>query len=160
MPESAVMREIWRDLSRGSRRLFRNNVGTGWAGGGQGRRATRVSAQNLAAARAALRPGDVVVPAGRPLHAGLAEGSADHIGWQTVELQISPAHVGKVMRLAVFLSIESKAASGRMKPAQRNWLEQVRQAGGIAVVARSVEEARSAVEAETESLLRFVTPAS
>ena len=161
MLESPIMREIWRDLSRGTRRLFRNNVGTGWAGGGQGRKALKVTRENLTEARAAVRPGDVIVPNARPLHAGLQKGSADNVGWETVQIPITPAMVGRTIRLAVFLSVESKRSrGGRLEPDQRTWLEQVRQAGGIAVVARSSEEARAAVEAERAALLQFATDPS
>ena len=161
MLENPIMREIWRDLSRGTRRLFRNNVGTGWAGGGQGRKALKVTRQNISEARAKIRPGDVIVPNARPLHAGLQKGSADNVGWETVEIEITPAMVGRKIRWAVFLCIESKRShGGRLEPDQRTWLEQVRQAGGIAVVARSSEEARAAVEAERAALLRFATDPS
>ena len=47
--------------------------------------------------------------------------------------------VGK--QVAVFASVEVKTDSGRVKPEQQNWLEQVTKAGGLAVVARSPEEA-------------------
>jgi hypothetical protein len=161
MLESATMREIWRDLSRGTRRLFRNNVGTGWAGGDGHRKALRVTPQNLALARAAVRSGDVIIPNARPLHAGLQRGSADNVGWETIEITITDAMVGQTIRLAVFLSVESKRRhGGRLEPEQRTWMEQVRQAGGIAVVARSSEEARAAVEAERAALLRIATGAS
>jgi hypothetical protein len=154
MLESATMREIWRDLSRGTRRLFRNNVGTGWAGGDGHRKALRVTPQNLAQARAAVRPGDVIVPNARPLHAGLQRGSADNVGWETIEIPVTDTMVGRTIRLAVFLSVESKRRhGGRLEGDQRTWLEQVRQAGGIAVVARSSEEARAAVEAERAALM-------
>ena len=154
MLENPIMREIWRDLSRGTRRLFRNNVGTGWAGGDGHRKALRVTPQNLAQARAAVRPGDVIVPNARPLHAGLQKGSADNVGWETIEIPITDAMVGRTIRLAVFLSVESKRRhGGRLQDDQRRWLEQVRQAGGIAVVARSSEEARTAVEVERAALI-------
>jgi hypothetical protein len=41
----------------------------------------------------------------------------------------------------VFTSIEVKSATGRLRPEQRQWLEAVQAAGGIAGVARSVEDA-------------------
>ena len=44
-------------------------------------------------------------------------------------------------RVAVFTSLEVKAERGRVSPEQRQWLEAVQAAGGIAGVARSVEEA-------------------
>jgi hypothetical protein len=74
---------------------------------------------------------------GRPVTFGLAVGSADLIGWTT--RTITPDMVGQ--QVAVFTSIEVKSASGRLRPEQRQWLEAVQAAGGIAGVARSVEDA-------------------
>ena len=74
---------------------------------------------------------------GRPVTFGLAVGSADLIGWRTVT--ITPDMVGQ--RVAVFTNIEVKSATGRLRPEQRQWLEAVQAAGGIAGVARSVEDA-------------------
>jgi hypothetical protein len=42
----------------------------------------------------------------------------------------------------VFLSIEVKTPTGRLRPEQRQWLDAVQAAGGIAGVARSVEDAQ------------------
>ena len=44
-------------------------------------------------------------------------------------------------RVAVFTSVEVKTATGRVSTEQRQWLEAVQAAGGIAGVARSVEDA-------------------
>jgi hypothetical protein len=74
---------------------------------------------------------------GRPVQFGLAVGSADLIGWTT--RTITPDMVGQ--QVAVFTSIEVKSATGRLRPEQRQWLEAVQAAGGIAGVARSVEDA-------------------
>jgi len=68
---------------------------------------------------------------------GLHPGSADLIGWRTVE--ITPDMIGQ--RIAVFTSVEVKTATGRVKPEQENWRQQVHDAGGLAVVARSEDEA-------------------
>jgi hypothetical protein len=76
---------------------------------------------------------------GRPVSFGLCKGSADLIGWRTVT--ITPEMVGQ--QVAVFTSIEVKAASGRLRPEQRQWLDAVQAAGGIAGVARSVDDARA-----------------
>ena len=46
-------------------------------------------------------------------------------------------------QVAVFTSIEVKAASGRLRPEQRQWLDAVQAAGGIGGVARSVDDARA-----------------
>jgi hypothetical protein len=69
---------------------------------------------------------------------GLHTGSADLIGWQSVV--ITPAMVGQ--RFARFVSIEVKTPSGRLSPEQETWQGVVQKAGGIAVVARSVEDVR------------------
>jgi hypothetical protein len=82
---------------------------------------------------------------GRPVTFGLAKGSADLIGWTT--RVITPDMVGQ--RVAVFASIEVKSQTGRLTPEQRQWLAAVEQAGGIAGVARSVEDA--------EAVLRITT---
>lgn len=85
---------------------------------------------------------------GRPVQFGLARGSADLIGWRTVT--ITPEMVGQ--RLAVFTSLEIKTATGRLTPAQHNWLGAVRSAGGIAGVARSVGDAFQIVTATDQPL--------
>ena len=76
---------------------------------------------------------------GRPVQFGLAKGSADLIGWTT--RTITADMVGQ--RIAVFTSIEVKSATGRLRPEQQQWLESVQAAGGIAGVARSVEDAQA-----------------
>ena len=74
---------------------------------------------------------------GRLVTFGLAKGSADLIGWRTIT--VTPAMVGT--RLAIFTSIEVKTPTGRVRPEQQAWLQAVQQAGGIAIVARTVSEA-------------------
>lgn len=74
---------------------------------------------------------------GRPVQFGLAKGSADLIGWTT--RTITPDMVGQAV--AVFTSIEVKTPTGRLRPEQRQWLDAVQAAGGIAGVARSVDDA-------------------
>ena len=74
---------------------------------------------------------------GRPVQFGLCKGSADLIGWKRVT--ITPDMVGSTV--AVFVSIEVKTPTGRLRPEQQQWLDAVQAAGGIAGVARSVEDA-------------------
>jgi hypothetical protein len=74
---------------------------------------------------------------GRPVQFGLCKGSADLIGWKRIT--VTPDMVGSTM--AVFLSIEVKTATGRLRPEQQQWLDAVQAAGGIAGVARNVEDA-------------------
>jgi len=74
---------------------------------------------------------------GRPVQFGLCKGSADLIGYRSIT--ITPDMVGTTV--AVFLSIEVKTPTGRLRPEQQQWLDTVQAAGGIAGVARSVEDA-------------------
>ena len=97
-------------------RMFRNNVGTGWQG--------QVVSKEL---------GAIVLQNARPLHAGLCVGSSDLIGWKSVT--ITPDMVGQ--QVAVFVAAEVKTATGRLTGEQQNFLNKVRDAGGLAVVIRS-----------------------
>jgi len=69
---------------------------------------------------------------------GLCKGSADLIGWKQVT--ITPDMVGQ--KVAVFASIEVKTPTGRLTPEQQIWLDAVQAAGGVAGIARSVEDAQ------------------
>lgn len=111
--------------SRPDTRLFRNTVGFGYQG-----EAVR------------LEGGDVLVKAARPVTFGLAPGSADLVGWRTVE--VTPGMVGR--RLAVFTSIEVKQPRGRTAGPQITWRQRVAEAGGVAGMARSAAEALALVE--------------
>lgn len=108
----------------GDTRLWRNNVGTGWAG-----QATRITAGNLQAIAHTLRPGDVVVRNARPLHAGLCVGSSDLIGYR------------RVGDLAQFVALEVKSATGRPTSEQTRFLDHISSAGGCAAVVRSIADA-------------------
>jgi hypothetical protein len=74
---------------------------------------------------------------GRWVNFGLCVGSSDLIGFHT--MTIEPHHVGK--KVAVFLAIECKSASGRATAEQENFIQFVKCRGGIAGVARSAAEA-------------------
>jgi ribosomal protein S19 len=101
-------------------RLFRNNVGKAWMG--------TVIKQT---------PEMVVLKNPRFVQFGLQVGSGDLIGWKPVT--ITPDMVGQ--KLAVFVSLECKTETGKAKPEQINWMQQVAAAGGIASVVRSEEAA-------------------
>ena len=87
---------------------------------------------------------------GRPVQFGLCKGSADLIGWKRVT--VTPDMVGQ--QVAVFLSIEVKTPTGRIRPEQQQWLDAVQAAGGIAGVARSVEDAERLTTAAVGGTLR------
>jgi hypothetical protein len=124
--EHEIQQRVLLAHGSGPVRLWRNNVGTGWAG-----QATRVTAGNLQAIAHTLRPGDVVVRNARPLHAGLCVGSSDLIGYR------------RVGDLAQFVALEVKSATGRPTPEQTRFLDHISSAGGCAAVIRSVEDAHS-----------------
>ena len=124
--EHEIQQRVLLAHGSGPVRLFRNNVGTGWAG-----QATRVTAGNLQAIAHTLRPGDVVVRNGRPRHAGLCVGSSDLIGYR------------RVGDLAQFVALEVKSERGRPTPEQTRFLDHISSAGGCAAVIRSVEDAHS-----------------
>jgi len=81
---------------------------------------------------------------GRRISYGLLKGSSDLIGWRTVT--ITPDMVGQ--HFAQFVGVEVKTATGRLRPEQKMWIEMVNEGGGLAVVARSPEEARSLLHQE------------
>jgi len=85
---------------------------------------------------------------GRPVQFGLCKGSADLIGWRTVT--ITPEMV--CQRIAVFTSIEVKTSTGKVQPEQQQWLEAVQAAGGIAGIARSVEDAKALLTAQPDGV--------
>lgn len=64
-------------------------------------------------------------------------GGADLLGWRTIT--ITPDMVGQ--RFALFLAVEVKSATGRVTPEQLNFIRAVNEAGGIAGVVRSLEQA-------------------
>lgn len=116
-------------------RIFRNNTAMGWSG-----KSVRITPDNRH--MIALNPGDVVVRSAQPLHAGLMKGSGDGIGWSTIT--ITPDMVGRQM--AVFTSAETKSSTGRVRPEQQTWHDNVKQAGGISAIVRDPNDLRYAVE--------------
>lgn len=124
MSEHITQQRILLAHGSGNVRLWRNNVGTGWAG-----QATKVTPGNLRAIAAGLRPGDVVIRQGRPLHAGLCVGSSDLIGYRQVD------------GIAQFVALEVKSPTGRATKEQAQFLDHINGAGGCAGVVRSVDDA-------------------
>ena len=134
MLESNIQKLIMLAVSKlGTTTVFRNNVGMGWTG-----KSRRISSP----VTVKLMPGDVVIQQARPLHSGLCEGSSDLIGWTTRE--ITPEMVGK--KVAVFTAVEIKTQSGKVSAQQLNFINRLRECGGIAGIARSPEEAQNLIE--------------
>lgn len=114
--EAEIQRRIRLACGTGPRRLWRNNTGV-------------------------LRD-----QSGRPVRFGLAPGSSDLIGYESIV--ITPAMVGQ--RLAVIAAIEVKTPGGRVSAQQQAFLDHVLAAGGRAGVARSPEEARAILEGKPQ----------
>ena len=66
-------------------------------------------------------------------------GGSDLIGYRQVV--IGPEHVGQTV--AVFAAVEVKTNTGRATRDQQAFVKHVQAAGGIAGIARSVDEARA-----------------
>jgi hypothetical protein len=130
--ESNVQRAIWLAMGRVSR-LFRLNTGRGYV--------SQLGPKGVHR----LKDGSIHIEAPRPIALGFGlmsgepvKGACDLPGW--TEIVITPEMVGRTV--PVFTSIEAKATEGgRVSPDQKNWMNQVQGAGGIAGVARSPEEA-------------------
>lgn len=130
MPQNPndLVQENLVDASKLGARLWRNNCGLGWAG--------KPVIHITKPIKMNLNPGDVVVRHARALHAGLAVGSSDEIGF--VPTLITQEMVGKT--LPIFASIEAKTGKGQLSEAQTNWINMVLSFNGIAGVARSKED--------------------
>ena len=126
MSEHTTQQRILLACGSGSVRLWRNNVGTGWAG-----QVTKVTPENLQRLAQSIRPGDVVIRQGRPLHAGLCVGSSDLIGYRVVD------------RVAQFVALEVKSPTGRPTAQQIQFIDHINAVGGCAGIVRSVEDART-----------------
>lgn len=74
---------------------------------------------------------------GRWMRFGLCTGSSDFIGLTTVT--ITASMIGR--KVAVFTALEAKAEKGVVSDEQLQFIETIRDAGGIAGVARNAQEA-------------------
>lgn len=126
MSEKKISQQIMRALSDAGIRLFRNTVGMAFQGKPQ--RFTEETTVKV-------RPGDVLIRQARTVTAGLITGSSDLIGW--TPRMITEHDLGK--HIAQFTAVEVKDKSG-LEPEQKQFLEVVRDSGGVAIVARSAEE--------------------
>jgi hypothetical protein len=75
---------------------------------------------------------------GRLIRYGVANpGGSDLIGWRSIT--VTPDMIGQ--KLAVFLAIEVKGEKCKATDHQRNFIARVRADGGLAGVARTVDDA-------------------
>lgn len=117
MSEIDLVRQLQLKASDMGHRLWRNVVSQAWVGA-----QTRVSRPQMVQ----MYPGDVLLRKAKVIHAGLATGSSDLIGIQN--------GTGR------FIACEVKTPIGRTSDGQESFIEQVTRMGGIAMVARSLED--------------------
>jgi hypothetical protein len=129
MKENKILKDVLL-LSRGHIRLFRNNVGVAFVGTGGMSGTTAILAN------------------ARRIRFGLCKGSSDAIGWTTIN--ITPDMVGG--RVAVFTAIETKTQRGVAAKLQKNFINTVVKAGGIAGIAKTQEEAKKIINSFTPSV--------
>jgi hypothetical protein len=130
--EITLVKLMMLSASENGARVFRNNVGMGWAPAGSGSNIVRTRV----AKKVTLYPGDVLVRKARPLHAGLVKGSSDLIGWKP--LIISEKMVGEP--IAQFVAAEVKTERGVMRDGQQEFIDLVNLHGGRAAVVRSIDD--------------------
>lgn len=119
-PETKLTNTVMLALSQAGCTIWRNETAGAWVG------------------RPVHREGQLVTLANaRMIQAGLCKGSSDLIS--ITPITITPDMVGQT--LGVFTAVEIKTATGRTTQEQDRFLAAVRAAGGIAGVARSVDDA-------------------
>lgn len=82
---------------------------------------------------------------------GLCNGSSDFIGLYS--MVVTPEMVGR--KVAVFFAPESKARGKDAEDHQEKWMKEIREAGGIAGVARNGEEADALIRRWLVSMAPF-----
>lgn len=129
MAEKSLLNEILLNAPALKAILFRNNVAFSWAG-------------RVIKDRPTPNGRNIELVDARPIKSGLTNGSSDLVGW--VEIEITPEMVGR--KVAVFTAIEAKTPSIRVSKAQTNFIRRITEAGGIAGIARSAEEAATLIQ--------------
>jgi hypothetical protein len=122
--ETDIQRRIQLALTSEFGRAWRNNVGAAWQGHDF-----------------EIRDGRLYSGVARRVTYGLAPGSSDLIGLQSV--LITPAMVDR--RVAIFTAMEIKKPRGRLTDEQARYLDVITDLGGIACMARTPEQALDAV---------------
>ena len=117
-PENKIQNEIQHQCNSSSCKLWRNNIGVCFQA-----------------------PKHLRHQSTETVRYGLCNGSSDLIGYKVVD--ITPDMVGK--QVAVFTAIEVKTLRGRASDLQDKFIQQVKQDGGLAGIARSVTEAKEII---------------
>lgn len=131
MKEGNVQAHGRMEASKAGAVTFRNNVGGAWSG-------KKVKEYSKNGKKYAVIENPMWIKF------GLVEGSGDTIGWKSIT--ITPDMVG--MKIAQFLSIEYKTATGRARDKQVKWHEVVSKAGGLSGFARNNDDVRRIIAGE------------
>lgn len=126
--ETALVKDIQLELSRGEVRLWRNNVGEAWAG-------PSYETSN----------GGIVIANPYRVNFGLCPGSGDLIGYKAIT--VTPEMVGR--RLAVFASLEVKRPRPRpirVTLEQKDFIQLIQSVGGISDLVRSIDDAQKIID--------------
>ena len=129
MAEKSLLNDILLQAPDLKSILFRNNVAFSWAG-------------RIVKDRQTPNGRNIELVDARPIKSGLVKGSSDLVGW--TEVEITPDMVGR--KVAVFTAIEAKTPSMRVSKAQTNFIRRLAEAGGIAGIARSAEDATKLIQ--------------
>ena len=127
--ESGLIRDILIAASNVGGRLFRANSGMGWTG-----------------RKAIHTPKGLYIKDPRPFH-GMPKGHPDLAGWTTVK--ITPEMVGR--SVAIYTAIECKTPNTAVTKQQKQFISVVKQAGGIAGLAKSTDEFQNLLDEWKES---------
>lgn len=143
MRESNVLRATWLAVAAVGTTLFRLNTGRAWLSNLGPKKGVR-----------RLADGSVLILSPRSVAIGFGMtngdpvvGASDLNGW--TEIVITPAMIGR--KVAIYTAIETKESGGGDKSEEQvNFVEQVRQAGGIAGFASSPEDALKVIREYSE----------
>ena len=125
--EAALLKKIQLNFGNGDTRLFRNNVGSAFLG-----------------PHFWTADGGVLIQNPSRVTYGLCEGSSDLIGWRS--RTITHTDVGKT--IAQFVAIEVKSAAGKLSKTQEAFLRTATDAGAVAGMVKTVDEAKRLLKGE------------
>jgi ribosomal protein S19 len=119
-PETKIQRQIMVQMSQSGATVFRNETGSFWTG-----KVIHKDNRTVTLANASMIP------------CGLCIGSPDIVGWKS--LIVTEDMIGD--KIAQFVGTEVKTKNGRPTKEQINFINRLLDAGGIAGVARSPQDA-------------------
>lgn len=128
MAEAELLKQFLVAHSKHGSRLFRNNVGLAWTG------SKKIKFNQVTTITA--NAGDILIRDARPFRGGFPKGASDLIGF--TQITIDSTMVGR--SFAVFTAVEAKTEVGKPSREQLAFIRAVNKLGGIAMVARKIED--------------------